>query len=103
MLHAFSGDDEMARIVTAFGFLVSFALPVAFRSAAGPRSAARSIAAGTFLVETDAPYLGPDGDGRNEPTTVLRVAAEVAVLREVEPSRVVAADVRRAYDRMVGP
>ena len=48
----------------------SFALPVAFRSATGPRSAARSIAAGTFLVETDAPYLGPDPDGRNEPTTV---------------------------------
>jgi TatD DNase family protein len=102
VLHAFSGDDEMARILTGIGFLVSFALPVAFRSAIGPRSAARSVAADAFLVETDAPYLGPDRAGRNEPTTVLRVAAEVAALREVEVE-VVAADVRRAYDRMVGP
>jgi TatD DNase family protein len=91
----------MASALTARGFLVSFALPLAFRSAAGPRAAAPLLAPGSFLVETDAPYLGPDRDGRNEPTTVLRVVAEVARLREAEPSAIVA-DVRQAFDRLVG-
>jgi TatD DNase family protein len=100
VLHAFSGDADMAATLTARGFLVSFALPVSFRSAVGPRSAAAAMPAGTFLVETDAPYLGPDRDARNEPTTTLRVAAELARLRDTDP-QTVADDVRRAYERLI--
>ena len=99
-LHAFSGDAAMAGALTAHGYLVSFALPLSFRSAVGPRSAAAAIPAETYLVETDAPYLGPDRDGRNEPTTTLRVATELASLRGIEP-QAVADEVRRAYKRLV--
>jgi TatD DNase family protein len=101
VLHAFSGSAEMASALTTRGFLVSFALPVAFRSAAGPRAAAALVSAGAYLVETDAPYLGPDREGRNEPTTVLRVAVELAMLRDTDVGTV-AADVRGAFDRLVG-
>ncbi len=82
------------------GFLTSFALPVSFRSARGPRAAAVALAPGAYLVETDAPYLGPDRDRRNEPVTALRVAAELGKLREEDPQQVVD-DVRRAYDRLI--
>ena len=99
VLHAFSGDAAMAAALRPRGFLVSFALPVAFRSAIGPRAAARAVAADGFLVETDAPYLGADRDARNEPTTALRVVVEIARLREVEPSSV-AVDVRATYGGM---
>ena len=99
VLHAFSGDVAMAEALTAGGFLVSFALPVSFRSAGGPRAAAAAIGPETYLVETDAPYLGPDREGRNEPTTALRVAAEVARLRGIEP-QAVADEARRAYERL---
>jgi len=81
VLHSFSGNAEMAATLAARGFLVSFALPVSFRSAAGPRAAAAQLADDAILVETDAPYLGPGSDRRNEPTTALRVAAELARLR----------------------
>lgn len=101
VLHAFSGDAGMAETCTAHGFLVSFALPVSFRSAVGPRAAAVAIAAETYLVETDSPYLGPDRDRRNEPTTTLRVATELARLRGTEP-QIVADDARRAYERLIG-
>ena len=101
ILHAFSGDAVMAASLTAAGFLVSFALPVAFRSAIGPRDAAQSVASGSYLVETDAPYLGPDREGRNEPTTVLRIAGELAALRETDAATI-AADVRGAFDRLIG-
>jgi TatD DNase family protein len=99
VLHAFSGDTAMAERIVEAGFLVSFALPLAFRSAAGPRAAAPGLAAGSFLVETDAPYLGPDRDLRNEPTTVLRVTAELASLRAIAPETLVA-PIRDAYRRL---
>ena len=101
VMHAFSGDAAMAGMLTERGFLISFALPLSFRSAVGARAAAAAIGAATYLVETDAPHLGPDRNGRNEPTTVLRVAAELARLRTMEP-QAVADEVRRAYDRMIG-
>jgi TatD DNase family protein len=100
VLHAFSGDAEMAERLTGAGFLVSFALPVAFRSATGPREAAAALTAGRFLVETDAPYLGPDRERRNEPTTVLRVVGELARLRQAEPDSLVA-PIRAAYVALV--
>jgi len=90
VLHAFSGDAPMAARLAAAGFLISFALPVAFRSSAGPRAAAGDCAPASILLETDAPYLGPDRNLRNEPTTVLRVAAEVARLRGADPEAIAA-------------
>ena len=101
VLHAFSGDEGMAMKLSAAGFLTSFALPLAFRSAAGPRQAAAALEDGRFLVETDAPYLGPDRDRRNEPTTALRVVAELARLREATPEAL-AASIRGAYRGLLG-
>jgi TatD DNase family protein len=98
LLHAFSGNRAMAERLTAAGFVVSFALPVAFRSAAGPREAAAGLADGAFVVETDSPYLGPDASGRNEPTTAIRVATELARLRAAAVEDLVA-PIRLAYDR----
>jgi TatD DNase family protein len=101
-LHAFSGDAAMARRLVDAGFVVSFALPVSFGSAIGPREAARELVEGTFVVETDAPYLGPDASRRNEPTTVLRVVAELGRLRDVEPATLVA-PIHAAYERLLRP
>jgi TatD DNase family protein len=101
VLHAFSGDAPMAIRLAAAGFLISFALPVTFRSAAGARDAARQLAPDRILVETDSPYLGPGPERRNEPTGVLRVAVEVARLRAV-PLESVAASERSAYEGLVG-
>lgn len=99
VLHCFSGDAAMAQRLAAAGYLISFALPITFSSARGPRDAARSLGDGSFLVETDAPWLAPGGAAqRNEPTTALRVAAELARLRSTSPqeiSRHVAAAYRR--------
>jgi TatD DNase family protein len=101
VLHAFSGDAAMAARLVDAGYLVSFALPVAFKSASGPRAAAAQLPPRSFLVETDSPWLAPGGGGeRNEPTTVLRVAAELARLRG-EPPEEVARQARHAYERLV--
>jgi TatD DNase family protein len=101
VLHAFSGDALMAERLATAGFAVSFALPVSFRSASGPRGAAATVPADALLLETDGPYLGPAPDRLNEPTTVLRVAAELARLRE-STAEDVAVAARRTYERLVG-
>ena len=107
VLHCFSGDAEMAATLAARGFLMSFALPVSFRSAAGPRAAAAQLADDAILVETDAPYLGPGSDRRNEPTTTLRVAAELARLRGTSPAAIAGAANanlgRLLQDDVIGP
>jgi len=100
VLHAFSGSAAMATELTAAGFVLSFALPVAFRSSVGPREAAAAIATGTFVVETDGPYLGPDPTTNNEPTTALRVVAELERLRGTAAAELVA-EVRATYDALV--
>ena len=100
VLHCFSGDREMALALSAAGYLVSFALPVSFASAHGPRAAAAALPPGRYLTETDAPWLAPGRDRRNEPTTVLRVAAQLARLRATT-IETVAAETSAAYAALV--
>lgn len=102
VLHCYSGDAALARDLAAAGYLISFALPVAFSSAHGPRAAAAALPEGSYLCETDSPWLAPGGAGaRNEPTTALRVAAELARLRSTTPEAIAAASAG-AYRRLVG-
>jgi len=100
ILHAYSGDAEMATALAAAGYLISFALPVSFRANHGPRAAAADLPAAHLLVETDSPYLGLAPDRRNEPTTVLRVAAVLAQLRDTDPATV-ATDAAAALSRLL--
>jgi len=101
ILHAFSGDAQMASALVDAGYLISFALPVSFPQNTGPRAAAAAIPATNLLVETDSPYLGPAKDERNEPTTVLRTAAVLARLRN-EPVLQVAIAAGRALAGIQG-
>jgi TatD DNase family protein len=102
VLHCFSGDASLALDLAAAGYLISFALPVTFSSARGPREAATKLPEGTFLVETDSPWLAPGGaDARNEPTTALRVAAEIARLRGTT-AEAIAASGADSYRRLLG-
>ena len=101
VLHCFSGDAAMALELAAAGFLISFALPVSFGSAIGPRAGAAALPEGSYLVETDSPWLAPGGaERRNEPTTVLRVAVALARLRETTPEAIGAGSLA-AYARLV--
>jgi TatD DNase family protein len=102
VMHAFSGDAELAARLASAGFLISFALPVSFGSAFGPRQAAAALPPDALLVETDAPYLGPDRAIRNEPTTALRVVSELAHLRTTgveELAEAIGANYARLTDR----
>jgi TatD DNase family protein len=59
VLHAFSGDAEMARECVAAGYVLSFPGVITFRNAPALRAAAAVVPIDQLLVETDAPFLTP--------------------------------------------
>ena len=90
VFHCFSGGVEEARRCLDFGFLLSFAGPLTFKNPGDLPGAAVFAPLDRILVETDSPYLTPHPyrGKRNEPATVLLVAAKVAELKGLTPDAV---------------
>jgi TatD DNase family protein len=65
------------------GFLISFAGNVTYPKAQNLRDLARVLPMGSLLVETDSPFLAPQGlrGKRNEPANVAEVARTLASVR----------------------
>jgi TatD DNase family protein len=83
LVHCFSeGPDEVDEWMRR-GFAVSFAGTVTYPKNDALRQAAIRASVDRILVETDAPYLAPQGrrGQRNEPAFVLETLAAVAAAR----------------------
>ena len=83
VFHCFIGPWENARRVLEAGGLVSFGGVATFKNAGQVRETAVNCPAGTFMVETDSPYLAPEPHRgkRNEPAYVRHTAEFLATLR----------------------
>ena len=83
VFHCFISEWELAEKVIAAGGLVSFGGVATFRNAALVKEAVKAAPAGTFMLETDSPYLAPEPmrGKRNEPAFAMHVAEAIAVLR----------------------
>jgi TatD DNase family protein len=83
VFHCFIGPWENARRVLDLGGLVSFGGVATFKSAREVRDTALKCPAGSFMLETDAPYLAPEPHRgkRNEPAFVRDTAVFLAELR----------------------
>lgn len=83
VFHCFIGPWENARRVLAVGGLVSFGGVATFKTANIVRQTALLCPAGSFMVETDSPYLAPEPHRgkRNEPSFVRMTADRLASLR----------------------
>jgi TatD DNase family protein len=83
IMHCFSGDVAVARRCLDLGLLVSLAGPVTYPNARGLPEVARFVPADRLVVETDCPFLPPQGyrGKRNEPAYLALTAARVAELR----------------------
>ncbi|MEO8614457.1 MAG: TatD family hydrolase [Luteolibacter sp.] len=84
VFHCFIGPWENAKRVLDLGGLVSFGGVATFKTAHQVRNTARQCPAGTFMMETDAPYLAPEPyrGKRNEPAYVRQTAERLAEVRE---------------------
>ena len=103
VIHCFSGDAALARRYVELGFAISFAGPVTYPQSTVLRQAVVAAPRGWIMVETDSPYLSPQGrrGRRNEPALVVGTAAFIAGLRHESPSAF-AAETSAASRRVFG-
>jgi len=59
VFHCFSGDAELASILSEHGWYASFAGTVTFKNASGLRDALEALPRRLVLIETDSPFLTP--------------------------------------------
>lgn len=83
VMHCFGGTLEQAQRFVALGFLVSLACTVTYPNNMRARAIAAALPLSALVVETDSPYLPPEGQRgkRNEPASVRAAVAAVAAVR----------------------
>lgn len=85
LLHCFSGSPPVLEKALALDLWVSFAGNVTYKKNTGLREIVRSVPRHKILIETDSPFLPPEGyrGERNEPSYLVETAARVAQELEV--------------------
>ena len=91
VFHCFSGTLADARELLNHNHLVSFTGLISFKNAAQAQDCVRCLPAGSFMVETDCPYMAPvpHRGKRCEPAHVLQVAETIAALRRQTVEQVI--------------
>ncbi len=91
VFHCFTGTIEDAAPLIGQGHCVSFTGIVTFKNGKTIQDTARAVPDGSFMLETDCPYLAPmpHRGKRNEPAYVAHTAAFIAALRGVSPDELV--------------
>jgi TatD DNase family protein len=83
--HCFKGKPEQVAQVVAWGHIVSFTGFVTYPEMPQIPKTAAAIPAGSFMVETDCPFMHPppDVDKRCEPAQTRAVAEKIAQVRGI--------------------
>lgn len=87
IVHSFSGDPATAHAYLRLGLVPSISAPVITRGKGSAfeklRQTMVTLMATEFVLETDSPDQPPAGEtGINHPLTLLRIADEIAALRQ---------------------
>ena len=91
VVHCFPPDEELLNSVLDLGMYVSFTGNLTFKNAAKSREMVKALVPmDRILVETDAPYLAPEGmrGKRNEPSYMVKVVEQIAELKGIAPEDV---------------
>jgi TatD DNase family protein len=101
VIHCFSGDIGLARLYLEMGFYVAYGGYVTFPSSTNAETI-RNIPKDRLLIETDCPYLAPQGHRgtRNEPAYILETAtciADILQMSTEEVGRLTTENARRLF------
>ena len=90
VVHCFSGDQNFLKECLALGFYISFTCNITYKKAQGLRDIVKLAPLERMFLETDAPYLPPEGlrGKRNDPLNVKYVAQEIANIKQETIDRV---------------
>jgi len=102
IFHCFSGSKEMAEIIVKMGFYAAFGGSLTFKNARKTVEAASVVPLDRLLVETDCPYLAPEGfrGQRNNPSLVRHAAMKLAEIKGMsfeEIARITTENAKRVY------
>lgn len=92
VVHCFSGNEDFLKSCLNLGFFVSFTCNITYKKAQNLRDMVKLAPLERIFLETDAPYLSPEGlrGKRNEPGNVKYVASEIARIKEISLEEVAA-------------
>ena len=98
VLHCYTGSLPFALRALDEGLSVSFSGIITFKKSTALREVGRAIPRDRLLVETDAPFLAPQGHRgqRNEPAWVPLVGATLAELHGCTPEAIARATTQNA-------
>ncbi|MBK8096459.1 MAG: TatD family hydrolase [Planctomycetes bacterium] len=104
VMHCFSGTLDDARTALDLGLLLSFAGPLTYPKNDALRQVAAFAPADRILVETDAPFLPPQGHRgkRNEPALIVATVQALAQTRHMPfaaAAELTFANASRLFDR----
>lgn len=83
VVHCFSGDTDFLKKCLDAGLHISFTCNLTYKKAQGLREVAKTTPLERLMLETDAPFLPPEGlrGKRNEPRFVKFLAEELAGIK----------------------
>ncbi len=92
VFHCFTGGPAQMPEIEKLDFYVSFSGILTFKKATDIQAAAPMVASERLMVETDSPYLAPEGKRgkRNEPSYVWITAEKLAALRQTDVDNIAA-------------
>ncbi len=90
VIHCFSGDAAFLKKCLDAGFFVSFTCNVTYKRAQNLRDVLSFVPMDRMFLETDAPFLSPEGKRgkRNEPAYIVELAREVARVKQLDFEKV---------------
>lgn len=85
VMHCFGGTFDQAQPYTELGFVISIACPVTYPANEITRELVRRMPLRSLVIETDSPYLPPQGRrGKlNEPAYVVEAAKAIAAAKGI--------------------
>jgi TatD DNase family protein len=98
VFHCFVDSAAAAAPLVEAGHLVSFTGIATFKNATTVHDCVRGVPGGSFMVESDAPFLAPvpHRGGRNEPSYVRHTAEAIAAIRCVSTAALASATTSNA-------
>lgn len=89
VFHCFTGDSNFSKKVIQRGFFISFSGIITFKNSQPIREAAQSVPLDKLLIETDSPYLAPQGfrGKRNEPAFIVATRDILAEIKGLTPEQ----------------
>ena len=103
VVHCFSADADFLKECLDAGYLVSFTCNITYKKAEGLRSLVKITPLERLMLETDAPFLSPQGlrGRRNEPLHVKTLAEEISRIKAMsveEVARITTDNAKKFFD-----